>query len=407
MMRTMTTLFSLFFISVVTACGNDKNRRNHDTGSPLDSEASSDAGTSGGTESGETHDGGTDDGGTDDGGTGDGGTGAGTTGDGGTDDGQSIEDSGTTDTGTDDTGTAVSDTGEAGTIDTAGIDIGTRISGYILPEISFGEITWEKATSDGSHCKIQGLMSEIILLEEACDTCDWGATFTVTGMAIIVDEGACDLSILGLDGMVMTFGHGYTPLDAEDGSDHYQLFQRDEGVWGLRENGFSVYREVEEPGMDMWAFGEEFFDGSEDDAIDDDEASSWIEWQSTINTTDLNGLFTYELYEAGESCTISGEITDVLMSDTCVDCAFSASFTLAGLSASPTASECGVMATDMEGTSKSAGHGRESLYPGVPTDDRYVLWDDTDTGWSTMDSGWSTFEAETSEWTFGERIVAE
>ena len=387
-MRIKTNLLGLLFLA--TGCGNQKE----DTGSDPQTAENTDATDVDG-------EGGTDAGAEDAGAT----------------DGSGIDDTGSTDTGEaagSDTGTTEDDTAspDTGTTDSLDIEVGTRISGYILPDTLFGEVTWETATTDGLGCQIQGLMSDITLLEEACSVCDWGATFTLTGMAITLDAGACDLSVLEMEGMEISFGHGHTMLYREDDLEYYELYQLHDEGWSLRETGFSLFKEADETGMDMWAFGEEFTEESTDDVdtIEDDEAeveedASWVEWNASIHTSDLTGAFTLEISTDGERCTVSGEIIDIVMSEGCTDCMFGANFTLSSLSASSTETECEMWAISMEGATKNEGHGLELLYPGVPTDDRHILWDYGADGWAEMDSGWSTFNEDTSEWTFGERIV--
>ena len=391
-MHTHTTTLGLILVSMTIACGSDKNDSDRLMNSESDTGVAANVDTEDDSADEEAADGTA-------------------TEDSGNADTEPPDNASDTESETDsgDADTIGSDTGDAGSIDAPLIELGTRFSGYIFADGSFGEITWEKATPDGSQCQIQGLMSEIVLLEEACDTCDWGATFTITGMAITLDEGACDRTVFELDGMAMTFGHGHIPLSPDGDSDHYQLFQMDEGVWTLRENGFSESKIDEESGSEIWAFGEELTDEPSTDGEGTDEAVGMpaYEWQATLNTTDLMGSFTYEQHLWGESCTVSGDIIDVLMSDGCVDCEFSASFTLFGLSVSPSGSSCSDFATSMEGTTESAGHGLDRLHPGIPTDDRYILWDHAMDGWYVKSSGWSRFDASTSEWVFGERILEE
>ena len=74
----------------------------------------------------------------------------------------------------------------------------------------FGEMRWETARPDGTRCLIEGLMTDIVQREDSCTDCDFGIQFTLTGLIILLDEGACDMSVLDWEGRSFEYGHGHT-----------------------------------------------------------------------------------------------------------------------------------------------------------------------------------------------------
>ncbi len=173
-----------------------------------------------------------------------------------------------------DTATPSTDTADPPTIE-VDIDTGRRWIGQFIPSLMFGEIRWETANLDGSRCLIEGLMADIVEREESCWECDFGLQFTLTGLVILLDEGACDSAMLALEGSTMEFGHGYTQSHTAVGSDLFDLYRLVEGEWETVENGFSSVESGDDYSDAIWIFGEELSaDGETEDVPDADAPDS-------------------------------------------------------------------------------------------------------------------------------------
>jgi hypothetical protein len=100
-------------------------------------------------------------------------------------------------------------------------------------------------------------MADITEREESCTDCDFGIDFTLTGLAILLDEGACDRTLLSMEGSHMQFGHGHTQLHTEVDSDTFDLYRFNASGWESLESGFSFIEESDVFYAGTWVFGEE------------------------------------------------------------------------------------------------------------------------------------------------------
>ena len=160
-----------------------------------------------------------------------------------------------------DTGTPSDDATDTTPFD-VDIEPGHRWMGRFTPSLMFGEIRWETANPDGTRCLIEGLMTDIVQHEESCSDCDFGVQFTLVGLIVLLDEGACDRSVLAWEGQTFEYGHGYTQTHTDLGSDVFDLYRSTEDGWTLLEHGYS---QVESSDV-VWAFGEELHTVTDSDS---------------------------------------------------------------------------------------------------------------------------------------------
>ena len=172
-----------------------------------------------------------------------------------------------------DTGIPSTDSGTEPSID-IDIEPGHRWVGRFYPTTMFGEIRWETANPDGTRCLIEGLLVDITEYEESCSDCDFGVEFTITGLTILIDEGACDTTVLDKEGLQLEYGQGHTQIHTEVDSDVFDLYQLNEGEWHSLEFGFGFIEASEEWRAGTWVFGEEFDATTESDIDAPDEHGS-------------------------------------------------------------------------------------------------------------------------------------
>ncbi len=172
-----------------------------------------------------------------------------------------------------DSGLPTTDSGSEASIDIE-IETGHRWVGRFYPATMFGEIRWETANPDGTRCLIEGLLVDITEFEESCSDCDFGIEFTITGLAVLLDEGGCDSTVLDKEGTQMEFGHGHTQIHTEADSDVFDLYRLDLSGWHALESGFSLIETSESFAAGTWVFGEELDATTESDSAISDGLDS-------------------------------------------------------------------------------------------------------------------------------------
>jgi hypothetical protein len=121
-------------------------------------------------------------------------------------------------------------------------------------DLSAGTIEYAFTDEGGAgSCELAVTLGELADTD-ACDSCTFAATMTVSAVAIIADNGACDLvsDPMVTEGTTLAFGQGATSYGEYGGIEYFELLQEQDGNWKVL-SGYSVT--YQDNSTEIWSFG--------------------------------------------------------------------------------------------------------------------------------------------------------